>query len=322
MPLNRERACPIDSKLIGVGDIGTSVINHIIHAGLQDVGFISVHTDEQVLSPSGPPASTSMRVPYTNQQAVCIAPEMDSRAMEACGGAVTKALAGADMVFLVADMGDCIGVSVASVIAGIAKNMGILTIGVVTRPFDVENHCPMPQAEKGIAVLLAQIDSLVVIPDERLTHESRQRKTPSNTFEIAGDVLYQVVQTMLSVPQKQNELIGLEFSDVAIIMRNAGMVYVGEGRAAGAQSVDMAAKMAMSNPLLETSLCGAKRVLMSATVPERFMLEVWDGAINIILETIHPDADFTFGVCYNQTPEDEACVTVIACEWESNVEDD
>lgn len=311
MPFEMESGSPICFKFIGIGDTGVRVMRRMIQADIKDIDLIAVHTDEQALSASGASIKIQIRVPPANGQAVCINPEMDSNPLEVSRDAVAKALTGADMVVIVADMGHCIGTGAAPVVAGIARELGILTIGIVTKPY----HSQMLQAEMGIAALLALADSLVVIPNERLEYAIRQESIPLNAFEIADDALYQVVQTILNF-SKHIGPICLDFSDMAIIMRNAGMVYVGMGRDSGELGGAAAAKMAISTPLTEASIYGAKRLLINITASERFGMEEIERVVNVVQQAIHPDACSIISATCDKMQKDEICVTVIASEQE------
>lgn len=315
MPFEMKSGSPICFKFIGIGDTGARVIRRMIQADIKDIDLIAVHTDEQALSASGASIKIQIRVPPANGQAVCIKPDMDGNTLEVSRDTVAKALAGADMVIIVAEMGDCIGTGAAPVVAGIARKLGILTIGVVTKPFEVEDHSCMLRAERGIAALLALADSLVVLPNERLDYAFRQQIACLNAFEIAADVLYQVVQTILNF-LKHIRPIRLDVSDVAIIMRNAGMPYWGVGWAAGEHGGEAAAKMAISNPLTETSIYGAKRLLINITCSERFGMEEIERIVNVVQQAANPDAYSVFEATYVETGKDEIYVTVIASEQE------
>lgn len=320
MSFEMKSGYPICFKFIGVGDAGFRVMRRMIQADIKGIDLIAVHTDEQALSASGAFIRNQIRVPPANGQAVYIDPGMDSNTIEESRATAAKALAGADMVVIVADMGECIGTVAAPIVAGIARELGILTIAVVTKPFEVEKHSHILRAEMGIASLLALADSLVVIPNERLEYSTRQQITHLNAFEIADGALYQVVQTILNF-RKHVGPICLDFSDVAIIIRNAGMLYVGVGRATGEHSGEAAAKMAISNPLTNTSMLGAKRLLINITASECFAVEEIERVVNVVQQAADPDAYSVFDAAYDETEKDEICVTVIASGVEAKVED-
>lgn len=294
-------------KFVGIGDTGAGVMRRIMQADNKDIDLIAVHTEEQAFSASGASVTIQISAPPRMDKPCALSRkctiEDNSR------DAVAKALAGAEMVIIVADMGSCIGA--ASVVAGIARELGILTIGIVTKPSETESHAHMLQAETGVAALLAQTDSLVVIPNARLAYAIHQKNTPVDAFEMAHDALYQVVQSILDFARPVGPVC-LDFSDIASILRNVGMVYVGMGRDAGELGGEAAAKMAISAPLTETSICGARRLLINITCAERFGVKAVERVCNVVQQAADPDASFVLAVSYDKTQKDEISVTVIA----------
>jgi len=214
-------------------------------------------------------------------------------------------------VFITAGMGGGTGTGAAPIVADIAKEMGILTVGVVTKPFNFEGRRRMMQAEKGIEELRTRVDSLVIIPNERLKFATDQKITFANAFEIADDVLRQAVQSISDLI-KNTGFINLDFADVTAVMQNAGMAHMGVGRAGGKNKAEDAAKMAISSPLLETSINGAKGVLVNVTGSMDIGLEEVEIAANLVQQAAHPDALIIFGAAFDDTLEDEIRVTVIA----------
>lgn len=307
-------------KFIGIGNSGIGIISRLVQIDPQCMDFIAVHTDRQILSASDNPTKIQIEAVPGGRQAVHIDLVMGCWTIDESRSIVTKTLEGADIALIFADMGDFIGVEAAPIIAGIARKMGILTIGVVTEPFEFEDHCPMLQTDKGFAALLTQADSLVVISNERLKYASRQQMTSSNAFEMVGDTLYQVVQTIFSFT-KHTSMIQSDFNDVADTMRDGGLVYIGVGRAAGKHGAEAAAKMATSYPLTNTSISEAKRLLVYITGPEHFRMEEMEAAADVVQQAVHPDASFIFAAACDKTSEDEICVTVIASERERIIED-
>ena len=223
------------------------------------------------------------------------------------------------MVFITAGMGGGTGTGAAPIVADIAKELGILTVGVVTKPFRFEGMRRMKQAEGGINELRNKVDSLVIIPNERLKLATDQKITMLNAFEIADDVLQQAVQSISDLI-KNTGFINLDFADVSAVMKDAGRAHMGVGRAAGKNKAEEAAKMAISSPLLETSINGAKGVLINVTGSMDIGLEEVETAANLVQEAAHPEANIIFGAAFDETLEDELRVTVIATGFDEKEE--
>ena len=238
-------------------------------------------------------------------------PDVGRKAAEESRNQMAKALESTDMVFITAGMGGGTGTGGAPIVAEIAKEMDILTVAVVTKPFGFEGRRRMQQAEAGIAELEGKVDSLVIIPNERLKHATDQKITFANAFEIADDVLRQAVQSISDLI-RDTGFINLDFADVTAIMKNAGMAHMGVGRAAGKGKAEEAAKMAISSPLLETSIEGAKGVLINVTGSMDIGLEEVEQAASLVQAAVHPDALTIFGATFDETLDDEIRVTVIA----------
>ena len=302
-------------KVIGVGGGGNNVVNRMVKSGTKGVDFIAVNTDKQALAVSSATFKIQIGEKLTGGQGAGSDPEVGRKSAEESRNAVSKALEDADMVFITAGMGGGTGTGAAPIVADIAKEMGILTVGVVTKPFNFEGRRRMMQAEKGIEELRTRVDSLVIIPNERLKLATDQKITFANAFEIADDVLRQAVQSISDLI-KNTGLINLDFADVTAVMQNAGMAHMGVGRAAGKNRAEEAAKMAISSPLLETSINGAKGVLVNVTGSTEIGLDEVDVAANMVQEAAHPDALIIFGATFDDTLEDEVRVTVIATGFE------
>ncbi len=243
---------------------------------------------------------------------------MGRKSAEESRNQISKMLEETDMVFITAGMGGGTGTGAAPIVADIAKELGILTVGVVTKPFNFEGRRRMEQAERGIEDLRTRVDSLVIIPNERLKFATDQKITFANAFEIADDVLRQAVQSISDLI-KNTGFINLDFADVTAVMKNAGMAHMGVGRAAGKNKAEEAAKMAISSPLLETSINGAKGVLVNVTGSMDIGLEEVETAANLVQQAAHPDALIIFGAAFDDELEDEIRVTVIATGFEENV---
>ena len=298
-------------KVIGVGGGGNNVVNRMVKSGTKGVDFIAVNTDKQALAISSATFKIQIGEKLTGGQGAGSDPEVGRKSAEESRSAVSKALEDADMVFITAGMGGGTGTGAAPIVADIAKELGILTVGVVTKPFRFEGMRRMKQAEGGIAELRNKVDSLVIIPNERLKLATDQKITMVNAFEIADDVLQQAVQSISDLI-KNTGFINLDFADVSAVMKDAGRAHMGVGRAAGKNKAEEAARMAISSPLLETSINGARGVLINVTGSMDIGLEEVETAANLVQEAAHPDCNIIFGAAFDETLEDEIRVTVIA----------
>ena len=254
----------VNIKVIGVGGGGNNVVNRMVRSGTKGVDFVAVNTDKQALNVSSATDKTQIGEKLTHGQGAGADPEVGRKAAEESRNQIAKALEDTDMVFITAGMGGGTGTGAAPIVAEIAKEMDILTVAVVTKPFGFEGPRRMRAAMAGINELEEKVDSLVIIPNERLKHATDQKITFANAFEIADDVLRQAVQSISDLI-RDTGFINLDFADVTAIMKNAGMAHMGVGRAAGKGKAEEAAKMAISSPLLETSIEGAKGVLINVT---------------------------------------------------------
>ena len=309
----------VDIKVIGVGGGGNNVVNRMVRTGTQGVDFIAINTDKQALSVSAATYKIQIGEKLTNGQGAGSDPEVGRKSAEENRNQISKALEDADMVFITAGMGGGTGTGAAPIVADIAKELGILTVGVVTKPFRFEGMRRMKQAEGGIAELRNKVDSLVIIPNERLKLASDQKITMLNAFEIADDVLQQAVQSISDLI-KNTGFINLDFADVSAVMKDAGRAHMGVGRAAGKNKAEDAAKMAISSPLLETSINGARGVIINVTGSMDIGLEEVETAANLVQEAAHPEANIIFGAAFDENLEDELKVTVIATGFEEKEE--
>ena len=309
----------VDIKVIGVGGGGNNVVNRMVRTGTQGVDFIAINTDKQALSVSAATYKIQIGEKLTNGQGAGSDPEVGRKSAEENRNQISKALEDADMVFITAGMGGGTGTGAAPIVADIAKELGILTVGVVTKPFRFEGMRRMKQAEGGINELRNKVDSLVIIPNERLKLATDQKITMVNAFEIADDVLQQAVQSISDLI-KNTGFINLDFADVSAVMKDAGRAHMGVGRAAGKNKAEEAAKMAISSPLLETSINGAKGVLINVTGSMDIGLEEVETAANLVQEAAHPEANIIFGAAFDENLEDELKVTVIATGFEEKEE--
>ena len=302
-------------KVVGVGGGGTNAVNRMIEAGVRGVEFIAVNTDKQSLEKSGATHKVSIGEKLTRGRGAGANPEVGFRAAEESTEEITNLLRGTDMVFITAGMGGGTGTGAAPVVAKIAKEMGILTVGIVTKPFLFEGKKRMELAEEGIKKLGACVDSLVVIPNERLKQVSETRITLLNAFVIADDVLRQGVQSISELINVTG-VINLDFADVTAIMSNAGNAHMGVGQATGKDKAEQAAMLAISSPLLETSIKGAKRLLLNIVMSE----DIVTGDIAELTDTITnaaaPDVQLIFGTDFNPDLNDAIDIIVIAADFD------
>ena len=292
-------------KVIGVGGGGNNVVNRMVRSGTRGVDFVAVNTV------SSATYKIQIGEKLTHGQGAGSDPEVGRKSAEESRAQISKALEDTDMVFITAGMGGGTGTGGAPIVAEIAREQGILTVGVVTKPFGFEGRRRMQQAEKGIEELQGKVDSLVIIPNERLKHATDQKITFANAFEIADDVLRQAVQSISDLI-RDTGFINLDFADVTAIMKNAGMAHMGVGRAAGKGKAEEAARMAISSPLLETSIHGARGVLINVTGSMDIGLEEVEQAASLVQDAVHPDALTIFGATFDESMDDEIRVTVIA----------
>ena len=307
----------VDIKVIGVGGGGSNVVNRMVESGVKGVEFIAVNTDKQALAISSANHKIQIGEKLTEGQGAGSNPEVGRQSAEESRTQISKALEGTDMVFITAGMGGGTGTGAAPILADLSKEMDILTVGVVTKPFSFEGRRRMQQAELGIENLRTKVDSLVIIPNDRLKFVTEQKITLANAFEVADDVLRQAVQSISDLI-KNTGFINLDFADVSAVMKDAGMAHMGVGRASGKNKAEEAARRAVSSPLLETSINGAKGVLINVTGSMDIGLEEVEQAATLAQQAVHPDALTIFGATFDEELDDEIRVTVIATGFESN----
>ena len=304
-------------KVIGIGGGGNNVVNRMVRSGVGGVDYVAVNTDKQALNISSAGYKIQIGEKLTHGQGAGSDPEVGRKSAEESRSQITKALEDTDMVFITAGMGGGTGTGAAPIVAETAKEQGILTVGVVTKPFGFEGRRRMMQAEKGIEELRGKVDSLVIIPNERLKHATDQKITFANAFEIADDVLRQAVQSISDLI-RDTGFINLDFADVTSVMKDAGFAHMGVGRAEGKNKAEEAAKMAISSPLLETSINGAKGVLVNVTGSMDIGLDEVEQAATLVQQAAHPDANIIFGAPFDEAMEDEIRVTVIATGFDES----
>jgi cell division protein FtsZ len=306
----------VQIKVVGIGGGGNNAIDRMINSNVQGVEFIAINTDKQALFRSQATHKIQIGEKLTHGQGAGANPEKGQRAAEESRDEIADALRGTNMVFITAGMGGGTGTGAAPIIAAIAKELGILTVGIVTKPFTFEGRRRMEQAEIGITSLREHVDSLVVIPNERLKLVSEQKITLANAFEVADDVLRQGVcsiSDLIKVPG----LVNLDFADVTAVMKDAGYAHMGTGFASGKEKAEHAAKMAISSPLLETSINGARGVLINVTSSPDIGLEEVEFASTMITEAADPSAIIIWGHSFDETLDDEIHITVVATGFDS-----
>ena len=311
----------VNIRVIGVGGGGNNAVNRMISKNIRGVDFISVNTDRQALRRSDAATQIVIGEKITKGFGAGANPMIGARAAEESMEEIKQVLSGADMVFVTAGMGGGTGTGAAPIVARAAKEMGILTVGIVTKPFAFEGKRRMAQAESGIAELSQYVDSLVVIPNERLKQISDTRITLSNAFEMADDVLRRGVQSiseLINVPS----FINLDFADVTSVMADAGYAHMGVGAANGKDKAELAAQAAISSPLLETSMGGATGIVISITASPDIGLEDIDLACTMIANEASEDASVIWGVAFDNELEDEMRVTILATGFTKKEEDD
>ncbi|MBQ2203901.1 MAG: cell division protein FtsZ [Oscillospiraceae bacterium] len=309
----------VNIKVIGVGGAGNNVVNRMLESGVEGVDFLVVNTDRQDLNKSKCPNKLPIGEKLTGGMGAGSKPEIGKKSAEESRAAIAKALEGADMVFITAGMGGGTGTGAAPIIADLAHEAGILTVGVVTRPFRFEGANRSKQADEGISALSDKVDSLIVIPNDRLKFVTDQKITFANAFGIADDVLKQAVTSISElVSYSEKVIINLDFADVSSIMKNAGRAHMGVGTASGRDKAEQAAMAAVSSPLLETSINGATGVLINVTGSQDLGLDDVETAANIVMEAANPDANIIFGATFADGFEDEMRVTVIATGFEGS----
>ncbi len=303
-------------KVIGVGGAGNNVVNRMVGSGTKGVEFIAVNTDKQALAISNADQKIQIGEKLTHGQGAGSDPEVGKRSAEESRNNIAKCMEDADMVFITAGMGGGTGTGAAPTVADIAKEAGILTVGVVTKPFSFEGKRRMEYAKRGIEDLLGKVDSLLIIPNDRLKYATDQKITFANAFEIADDVLRQAVVSISDLI-KNTGVINLDFADVTCIMKNAGFAHMGVGTAVGKGKAVEAARAAVASPLMETSINGAKGVLINITGSADMGLEDVEAAADLVREAAHPDANIIFGATFDDTMDDQIRVIVIATGFES-----
>ncbi len=312
---NEEQNTFASIKVVGCGGGGNNAVNRMVEAGLRGVEFISINTDRQALSQSTAQVKIQIGEKLTKGLGAGAVPEVGRRAAEESREEIASALKGADLVFITAGMGGGTGTGAAPIVAEIARDLGTLTIAVVTKPFNFEGKQRMKNAEAGIDELKQHVDTLVVIPNDRLLQVVSKGTTMLEAFRIADDVLRQGIQgisDLIAVPA----MINLDFADVKTVMESGGMAHMGIGTGTGENRLVEAAKNAIASPLLETNIDGARAVLINVTGGPDISIVDINEAANLIMEAADPDANIIFGAGIDETMGDEVRITVIATGFE------
>ena len=304
----------------GVGGGGGNAVSRMIESGMSSVEFLMINTDQQALFRASDNIATKISIgdKLTHGRGAGGVPEKGQRAAEESRDEIAAAIEGAQMLFITAGMGGGTGTGAAPVIAGIAKEMGILTIGVVTKPFDFEGKVRKDQAELGITALREQVDSLLIIPNERLKLVAEENITFLNAFILADDVLRQAVKSISDLINGPG-VINLDFADVVSIMKGAGTSHMGLASASGENKAEEAANKAVSSPLLETSINGARGIIFNITASPDISLNDVDTVSSIIKQNAHPEANIIFGFAYDDNMHDELSISIVATDFVDDV---
>ena len=298
-------------KVIGVGGAGNNAVDRMIDSGIEGVEFVAINTDRQALMKSKANLKIQIGEKITRGLGAGANPDIGGQSAEESKAEIAEAVKGADMVFVTSGMGGGTGTGAAPIVASIAKEMGILTIAVVTKPFTFEGKKRLTQAERGIESLKGKVDALVVIPNDKLLQISDRKTSIVEAFKMADDVLRQGVQgisDLIKVPG----LVNLDFADVKAVMLNTGMAHMGIGRASGENRAEDAAKQAIQSPLLETTIEGARGVIISITGSESLGLHEVNTAAELVQRSVDPEANIIFGSVIDKSLDEDIVITVIA----------
>lgn len=308
---NENQAGMATIKVVGVGGAGNNGVNRMVETGLKSVEFISVNTDRQHLNKAKANKKIQIGEKLTRGLGAGANPEVGKCSAEESKSEIAEALKGADMVFITAGMGGGTGTGAAPIVAEVSKEMGILTVGVVTKPFPFEGKRRMMQAEAGIEELRQNVDTLIVVPNEKLLQVVEKQTSIMEAFKMSDDVLRQGVQgisDLITIPG----LVQIDFADVKTIMLDAGVAHIGIGRASGEHRAQEAARQAIHSPLLETSIEGAGGVLLNVTGGKDLCLLEISEAADLVQKSVDADANIIFGAVIDEKLENEIVITVIA----------
>lgn len=305
----------VNIKVIGVGGGGGNALNCMVESGVNNIEYIAVNTDAKALNKSKATTKIPIGAKLTKGRGAGNKPEIGQRSAEENRDEIETHLKGADMVFITAGMGGGTGTGAAPVVAKIAQEMDILTVAVVTKPFAFEREQKMAQAERGIAELKKYVDSLIVIPNERLLVGLEKPLTMMQSFALADDVLKTGVKSISDLIVEEG-YINLDFADVSTIMKGAGYAHMAIGHGSGKDKAKEAANAVISSPLLETSISGARRLLINIAMSEDILSSDVDAATKMITDTAADGVEFIFGTAFKEDMQDEMTITVIAAGFE------
>ena len=301
----------VNIKVIGVGGGGGNAVNCMVESGVNNIEYIAVNTDAKALNKSKATTRIPIGAKLTKGRGAGNKPEIGQRSAEENRDEIETHLKGADMIFITAGMGGGTGTGAAPVVAKIAKEMDILTVAVVTKPFLFEREQKMAQAEKGIAELKKYVDSLIVIPNEKLLEGMDKPLTMRESFALADDILKTGVKSISDLIVEEG-YINLDFADVSTIMKGAGYAHLAIGHGSGKDKAKEAANAVIASPLLETSIAGAKRLLINITMSEDILSSDVDNATKMITDKAADNVEFIFGTAFKEDMQDEMTITVIA----------
>ena len=308
----------VNIKVIGVGGGGGNALNCMVASGVQDIEYIAINTDAKALNNSKATTRIQIGAKLTKGRGAGNKPAIGQQSAEENKEEIEAALKGADMVFITAGMGGGTGTGAAPVVAKIAQEAGILTVAVVTKPFAFEREQKMAQAEKGIMELKKYVDSLIVIPNEKLLEGMDKPLTMRESFALADDILKTGVK---SISDLIVGYINLDFADVSTIMKGAGYAHLAIGHGSGKDKAKEAANAVIASPLLETSIAGAKRLLINITMSEDILSSDVDNATKMITDKAADNVEFIFGTAFKEDMQDEMTITVIAAGFDEETDD-
>ncbi|MCI7234474.1 MAG: cell division protein FtsZ [Oscillospiraceae bacterium] len=306
-------------KVVGVGGGGGNAVNRMVDEGIKGVEYITVNTDARALNSSKAETKVQIGVKLTNGKGAGAKPEVGASSAEENRDEIKAALSGSDMVFIAAGMGGGTGTGAAPIVAEIAQELGILTVAVVTKPFEFEQKAKMRQAEAGIAELKKHVDSLIVIPNERLLQSSEKELTMRESFALADNILKVGVKSIAELITVEGD-INLDFADVKTTMKDAGYAHMAIGHGSGKDKAAEAAKQVISSPLLETSISGATRLLVNIVMSEDALASDINTATRLISEAADPDVNMIFGTSFDENMKDEINITVIASAFNDDID--
>ena len=305
-------------KVVGVGGGGGNAVNRMVDEGIKGVDYITVNTDARALNSSKAETKVQIGVKLTNGKGAGAKPEIGAGSAEENRDEIKAALAGSDMVFIAAGMGGGTGTGAAPIVAEIAQELGILTVAVVTKPFEFEQKAKMRQAEAGIAELKKHVDSLIVIPNERLLQSSEKELTMRESFALADNILKVGVKSIAELITVEGD-INLDFADVKTTMKDAGYAHMAIGHGSGKDKAAEAAKQVISSPLLETSISGATRLLVNIVMSDDVLASDINTATRLISEAADPEVNMIFGTSFDENLKDEISITVIASAFNDDI---